>query len=129
KIGPPTIDEVMAIARKMNKKDKNGNYTQIGLIPWDGQGFSATWGLQQGAKYFDNKTCELTPDEPAFKKTFNDFKKWADELGYNRVQAFIATYRPPEQPPEQSPFLTGKFGMAIDGNWNLTNIEQYAPDL
>jgi multiple sugar transport system substrate-binding protein len=127
--GPPTIDLVMSLAKKIDQKDDRGNYTRMGFIPWDGQAFNATWGLQKGAKYFDNKTCELVPQEPAFQRTYEDFAKWSKQLDYERVMAFLATYRPPEQPPNQSPLYTGRIGMAIDGNWTLASIKEYAPDL
>lgn len=129
KNGPPTIKKVMRLAKKMNKTNKHGNYTRMGFIPWDAQGFYATWGLLHGAKYFDGKTCEVTLTEPAFQKAYQEFSKWAKELDYSKVQTFLATYRPPNQPPSQSPLYTGHLGMAIDGNFALPSIKKYAPKL
>lgn len=127
--GPPTIDEVMAAAEKLTKTDDRGNYTQLGFIPWAGQAFHATWGLSRGAEFFDNETCQVTPQEPAFMETFEFYAKWSKRLNRDRVTAFEATYQPPEAPPTQTPFFTNRLGMAIDGNWYLSNIREYAPDL
>ncbi|WP_020573400.1 ABC transporter substrate-binding protein [Actinopolymorpha alba] len=127
--GPPTIDELLEIGKKIDQKDKRGNYTRMGIIPWDGQAFHATWALINHAEWFDDKTCEVTFTSPGWEKSMNDFATWSKELGYRRVQTFLATYRPPNQPPQQSPFYTGKIGMAIDGNWSLQSIRDYAPKL
>lgn len=129
KNGPLTIDELMDLGEKINQKDKNGNYTRMGFIPWDGQGFHATWALINHAEWFDNQTCDTTFLSPGWKKTMEDFQSWSKELGYQQVQAFIARVRPPNQPPQQSPLYTGKIGMAIDGNWSLQSIKEYAPKL
>ncbi|EFH82368.1 ABC transporter substrate-binding protein [Ktedonobacter racemifer] len=127
--GPMTVDEVMSIARKMDKTDAKGNYTELGLIPWSGQGFHATWGLDFSAKFFNDKTCQVTPTEPGFETAFRYFQQWSRELDYNKVDTFLATYQPPNAPPSQTPLFTGHLGMSVDGNWTLSSIQQYAPKL
>lgn len=127
--GPMAIDDVMKIAVKMDKIDSSGNYTELGLIPWSGQGSHATWGLDFGAKFFNQQTCQVTPTEPAFATTFQYFQQWAKELNYRKVDTFLATYQPPNAPPGQTPFFTGHLGLAIDGSWILSSIHRYAPTL
>lgn len=125
--GPLTVDEVMEIADQVTETDEKGNYTRMGLVPWDGQAFHATWALINKAQWYDPDTCEFTALSPGWRKTMEDFQRWSKKLGYQRVQAFLAKYRPPNQPPQQTPLFTGRFGMTIDGNWNLENIRLYAP--
>ena len=127
--GPLTIDEAYEIGKQINETDDNGNYTRMGWIPWDDQAFNATYALQRGARYFDNETCQFTPTEPAFMQTYEQFGEWAEDLNFDRVQAFLATYRPPNAPPEQGLLYTGRVGMTLSGNWLLANIRDYAPDL
>ena len=127
--GPPTIDEVIAIAKKVNKTDAKGNYTRLGMIPWDGQAFHATWGLINKAEWFDGSSCEITAQSPGWERTFEEFQGWSKDLDYQRVQAYLATYRPPNADPTTSPFYTGRLAMSIDGNWQLANIKKYAPKL
>lgn len=129
KNGPPTVDELIAMAKKIDQKDSRGNYTRMGFIPWDGQGFHATWAIINKAQWFDDDDCALTLDSPGWLTTMQEFATWSKEFDYQRVQAFLAKYRPPNQPPTQSPLFTGRIGMAIDGNWNIGNINQYAPKL
>lgn len=127
--GPMTIAEMLALAQKMNRTDARGNYTQLGFIPWGGQGEHATWALNLGAKYFNAKTCQVTLQEPAILQTYTYFQQWARQLNYAKVDTFTATYQPPNAPPGQTPFYTGHLGLGIDGDWNITGIEQYAPKL
>jgi multiple sugar transport system substrate-binding protein len=127
--GPPTIDEVLEIAEQVNETDDKGNYTRMGMIPWDGQAFHATWGLINKAKWYDDSSCEITAQSPGWEKTFEMFRAWSERFDYQRVSAYLATYRPPNADPTTSPFYTGRLGMAIDGNWSLASIKQYAPKL
>jgi ABC-type glycerol-3-phosphate transport system substrate-binding protein len=127
--GPITIDTLMALAHKVDKFDARGNYTQMGFIPWAGQGQFATWSLDFGAKYFDAHTCQLTLTEPAILQTYQYFAQWAKELNYAQVDTFLATYQPPNAPPGQAPFLTGHLALSIDGNWITNGLRLYAPTL
>jgi multiple sugar transport system substrate-binding protein len=127
--GPLTIDQVMNYSQKLAKTDSKGNYTQLGLIPWSGQAFHTTWALNFGGKFFDPKTCQIVANEPAMLQTMQDFQQWAKEMNYSKVDTYLATYQPPNAPPSQTPFLTGHLALAIDGNWNLASIQQYAPKL
>ncbi|HEY4385249.1 MAG TPA: extracellular solute-binding protein, partial [Ktedonobacteraceae bacterium] len=127
--GPMSVDEMMQLGLKMDKTGAQGNYTELGIVPWDGQGFHATWGLAFGAKYFNPQTCQVTPTEPGFTKAFQSFAQWAKELNYAKVSTFDATYQPPNAPPSQTPFLTGHLGMMISGNWDIASLQEYAPKL
>jgi ABC-type glycerol-3-phosphate transport system substrate-binding protein len=101
----------------------------MGMIPWGGQGFWATWGLMNGATFFDQKTCRITASQPQLVKTYDMFKQWVDQFGYDKVDTFNATYSPPGAPPTQGVFYTHKMGMQVDGNWALASLRQYAPHL
>ncbi|HVX44739.1 MAG TPA: ABC transporter substrate-binding protein [Mycobacteriales bacterium] len=127
--GPPTVEQVIDIALKMNRKNSAGNYTQMGMIPWSGQGFWCAWAMMNGAKFYDQKTCTITATEPALMKTLTEFQHWAKEMNYSRTDAFSATYQPPGSPPQQSLFYTSKVGMQIDGNWGKQNLKLYAPKM
>ncbi|GCE17708.1 hypothetical protein KDK_15080 [Dictyobacter kobayashii] len=127
--GPVTIDKLWSIAQKLNKTDSKGNYTQLGFIPWAGEGEHATWALDFGAKYYNQQTCQVTLTEPAIMQAYQDYTKWAQQLNYSKVDTFLATYQPPNAPPSQTPFLTGHLALSIDGNWNISNLTQYAPKL
>jgi len=127
--GPMTIEQAVDFGLKMTKKNAKGNYTQVGFIPWAGQGFWATWCLMYHAAFFDNKTCQLDLTSPAMEAAYRLFKTWDQKLDYSKVDAFTATYQPPGSPPQQGTFYTGRVSMSVDGNFALSGLRQYAPKL
>lgn len=130
--GPLTIDQVRQVAMKLNKTDSSGAYTQVGFIPYDhtySQGWHYTWGFDFGGKFADLQAGKITPTDPGVVKAYQFMKDWAAMMGPQKVQTFISTYAPPNNPPQQDPFLTGKVAMEVTGDWMLNNIRQYAPNL
>lgn len=127
--GPITIDQMMRIAERVNETNENGNYTRMGIIPWTNEASPTTWALIRGAEYYDQSRCELTMDEPAFLQTFQDYQKWAEQLGYQKTSTFEASYELGEQDPARKAMFTDRLGMVITGNYELSNIKSYAPDL
>lgn len=132
KNGPLTIDQIKQISQKIDKTDANGNYTQVGFIPYDttySQGWHYTWGFVFGGKFADLNAMKVTPTDPGVVKAFQFMKDWAAMMGPQKVQTFISTYSPPNPPPEQHPFLIGKVAMMVSGDWVLNSIKQYNPNL
>ena len=56
---PTTIAELDAMAEKMFKKNSNGTYDQVGIIPWMAQGFLYTHGWNFGGQW--ERNGELMP--------------------------------------------------------------------
>ncbi len=132
KNGPLTLDQVADMARKLTKTDANGAYTQVGFIPYDttySQGWHYTWGFDFGGKFADLAAGKVTPTDAGIVKAFQFLKDWAAAMGPQKVQTFISTYAPPNNPPQQHPFLIGKVAMMVSGDWVLNSIRQYAPNL
>ncbi len=132
KNGPLTLDQVRTIAFKINKTDRSGAYTQVGFIPYDttySQGWHYTWGFDFGGKFADLAANKVTPTDENIVKAFTFVKDWAKAMGPQKVQTFISTYAPPNNPPQQNPFLIGKVAMMVSGDWVLASIKQYTPNL
>ncbi len=130
--GPLTLDQVRQIAFKINKTDKTGAYTQVGFIPYDtnySQGWHYTWGFDFGGKFADLAAGKVTPDDENIVKAFTFLHDWAKAMGPQKVQTFISTYSPPNNPSQQNPFLIGKVAMMVSGDWVLNQIRQYVPNL
>jgi len=130
--GPLTLAEVQRIAFRINKTDKSGAYTQVGFIPYDttfSQGWHYTWGFDFGGKFADLAAGKVTPTDPNIVKAFQFLHDWAKAMGPQKVQTFISTYSPPNNPPQQNPFLIGKVAMMVSGDWVLNWIRMYAPNL
>ncbi|MBO0779728.1 MAG: ABC transporter substrate-binding protein [Ktedonobacteraceae bacterium] len=129
KNGPISIDTLKQIAFKVNHKDSRGAYDRLGFIPWDNQAFHVTWALDFGAKFIDKAKCQVTPTEPAMMESLQLINDWAKELDPHKVQAFLDTYQPANSPPSQTAFFTGHLAMELTGDWELSSLQKYAPNL
>jgi multiple sugar transport system substrate-binding protein len=129
KNGPITIDKLKEIAFKYNKTDASGAYTQIGFIPQLNQGWHYTWGYVFGGKFVDLKAGKVTPTDPGVVAGYQVLYDWAKDLGPQKVNTFLSTYNPPNNPPQQDPFITGKVAIVITGDWQIATMAQYAPDV
>jgi multiple sugar transport system substrate-binding protein len=129
KNGPITVDKLKEIAFKYNKTDASGAYTQVGFIPYFAEGWHYTWGFIFGGKFADMKAGKVTPTDPGVVAGFQFLYDYAKALGPQKARTFISTYAPPNNPPQQDPFITGKVAMYITGDWNIASLAQYAPDI
>ncbi len=128
--GPVTIDQVRTMANKVNQQDASGAYNVIGFVPWVDQGWHYTWGFDFGGSFFDSGTCKVTPNDPKIVSAFTTmFGDWAKALGPEKAQTWVSSFLPPNNPPQQWPFLTGKTAFIITGDWPLNWVKQYKPDL
>jgi multiple sugar transport system substrate-binding protein len=46
-----------------------------------------------------------------------------------QVQTFISSYLPPNNPPQNHPFITGHLAMMITGDWFINTMRTYAADV
>lgn len=122
-------EEMREAARTITKMDDRGNYERFGFAPWIDEGWAYTWGFGLGAQVYDNDTATVTMDSPEWVSTFELFADWAEEFPYSSVDAFYATYQPPNAPPTQNALFSGRLGMTTSGPWSIQGNEKYAPDL
>lgn len=127
--GPVTWDDVATAAAKINKQDSNGNYTQMGFIPWLNQGWHYTYGFSYGGKFFDYANCSVSPDDPPIVDAFTWVQNYCKGLGADKVNAFGSPSMQPGADPAQDPFHTGKLGFVITGDWEIANLVKYAPSM
>jgi multiple sugar transport system substrate-binding protein len=127
--GPVTLAQLKEIAFKVNQKDAQGRYTKVGFIPTYGQGWLFTWGYVFGGKFVDTARNQITATDSKIVSALQWMKDWFADMGPTDVQDFLSTYEPPNTPPQQSAFITGKIAMQISGDWALAEHKEYAPNL
>src|SRR5262245_47564495 len=86
--GPVTWDKVAEIATKLNVKDSNGNFTQMGFVPWVDDGHPYTYGFSYGGKFFDYAACQVTPDDPPIVAALQWVQDYCKALDADKVDAF-----------------------------------------
>lgn len=127
--GPITVERMLDLNEELVEVDGAGNYTRFGLIPWDAEGWALTWMIGQDAQFFDNSTGEMRLTSPEVISVLEHFRDWAQEYSYPRIQAFKATYEPPNSPPAQTSFFGGQQAMQVGASVSIQNIRNYVPDL
>jgi multiple sugar transport system substrate-binding protein len=135
--GAATIDDVVACADKINKKDASGNYTTMGWMPGGpgaggnagafDQGWHYTWGFDYGGSFADMSACKVTPTDAGVVAGYQFLYDWAKAHDPQAVSRWVTTNLPPNPPAAQNPFWTGKLGMTISGDWRIAEQLQYAP--
>ncbi len=121
---PLTIAELEAAAKKLTKKEGN-QYTRFGLIPWYGEGWLYTWGWAFGGSFLDQSTGKVTANDPNIVKALEWETEFAKQFGIQDVTSFTSS----AGSNATNPFITGQLSMMINGNWMISQIEQYNPNL
>ncbi|WP_274362131.1 ABC transporter substrate-binding protein [Paenibacillus thermotolerans] len=113
---PTTTAELDAMAEKITKKTANGQYEQIGFIPWMNQGsiFASAWNF--GGKFENNG--ELTPNDPQNVKALEWMANYAKKYDMAKINKFNELLGQ----SGINPFWTGKVGFVVDGNWILNDL-------
>jgi multiple sugar transport system permease protein len=123
---PQSWDELLVYAKKLTKRRQDGSFERIGFIPNYGNAWPYLYSWQNGGEFMslDGRKCTLNNQHSM--EAFRFMIEVYDALGgYDKVNTFQSTF--PDGP--QNPFLTGKVGMVITGNWTLDSIARYAPNL
>lgn len=127
--GAPTFDEIWKIADQFTKTDTKGNYTYMGFIPWEDQGSLYTWANNNGAKFYNADACSVSMLDPKLVESAGDFAAWVKRLDFKKVDTFTATYEPPNHPPAQSAFNSGRLAMQVMVPSSLSTVMNYVKDL
>jgi multiple sugar transport system substrate-binding protein len=125
--GPVTMDRMAEVNEKLSKKDGGGDYTEMGFIPWYGEGWPFTWGLGLGASYYDQSKGAMTMDSASVRSIYEFYEDWAKRLGYKDADTFIATYEPTGHPPGQLAFLNNRMAFMVTVPANVSTFRDYGP--
>jgi multiple sugar transport system substrate-binding protein len=128
--GPITFDRLAEIANQLNETDQDGNFSRMGFAPYTLQAWHYTYGFAFGGTFFDEASCEITPDNEGVVAGHQWLYDYVAALDPQKVSAFAgpqaATVTVPE---EQQQFVTQQVAFAINGDWYLNVLPEYAPDI
>ncbi|MGB8646739.1 MAG: extracellular solute-binding protein [Anaerolineae bacterium] len=112
---PKTLDELVAYADKLTKKDAKGKYTQMGFIPdfpWSQQGtINVLFG---GSNYADGGRT-LTVNSPANVASYVWAQQFYKKYGAKEVTDFKSGFG--DYASSENGFFAGKVAMMVDGEW------------
>ncbi|MDR1106929.1 MAG: ABC transporter substrate-binding protein [Treponema sp.] len=129
--GPMTIAQMRDASFKLNKTDAQGNLIQTGLIPFNTelQGWHYVWGFVYGGQFANIPQGKVTPLDPGVVSTYQFFYDWSRDMGPQKIRTFMSTYTPPNNPPQNNPFITGQVAIMVNGDWMISQFREYAPNL
>jgi len=127
--GPLQWNRLKEIAFAVNQTDANGNYSQMGFVPWFDQGQHYTYGFSWGGNFFNQEACEVTPDDPKVVEAGQWVYDFSREAAPDKIQAFIQAAERPGAPPQENPFVQKRLAMFLTGDWWIANLQQYGQDI
>jgi multiple sugar transport system substrate-binding protein len=130
--GPITWDRLAELANQLNETDADGNFTRMGYAGYTQQEWHYTYGFAFGGTFFDEAACEVTPDNEGVVAGLQWLYDYVAALDPQKVNAFAGPQRVgvvPAVPEEEQFFLTQRVGFAVNGDWYLKVIPEFAPDI
>ncbi len=126
--GPMTWDAIAEVLHSLDVKDNNGALTQAGFVPYFSQGWHYTYGFAFGGEFFDYENCEVTPDNEKNLQGYQWARDYCEASGFQELYDFRQPSSRPGSSPTDSPFIQGRLGAMISGNWEFAGFKEYAPD-
>jgi multiple sugar transport system substrate-binding protein len=121
---PATLSDTKDIGDKLTKSQGDA-YSQVGFIPWYGQGvWLWGWGWVFGGDFWDPNSQKVTANDPKNVAALTYFQQEVQRLGLDKVNTFIKA----QSQGKLSGPLAGNMGMWIDGNWNSASNKKNAPN-
>jgi multiple sugar transport system substrate-binding protein len=126
---PQSMEELAEYAKKLTKKDANGNLTQVGFIPDFSWGHTDLYARMMGGYWYSDDGTKIT----ANSQPMLDALKWEQQFycdnGADQVLKFTSAmgdYMSPDQG-----FYAGKIAMMVDGEWQVgpNFIPKFKPEL
>jgi multiple sugar transport system substrate-binding protein len=125
-IPPKTLEELDAFAEKTTKYDETGKKVEeIGFIPWTGNWYFPAWSWTFGGKLYDYDTRKATFTDPENLAALEWMVSYAKKYDIEVVASFSAGFTG----GVSDPFFMGFLAMEANGNWQIGNMKQYAPDI
>ena len=126
---PRTMSELMADAKKLTVKNKDGTIKVAGLDPIIGfyENVPERWIQSFGGKYIDAQGHAILSKDPAWKRWAVWQKSLVDWYGYNKLIRFQAGLG--DEFSASQAFEAGKLAMNLDGEWRVAFIQNEKPGL
>ncbi len=122
---PATLPELDAMTETLTKGTRDSGYERIGFIPWNGNWFLVAWGWAFGAQVFDPASNKALLNAPEMVAALEWEMTYATKYGVEDLTAFTKAIAG----ETTDPFVTGNVAMQAHGNWVISSLARYAPDL
>ena len=108
------------------RRAKHFKLVQAGHLPQEPGWWTPLWGYWFGGRLWDGDR-RITATDTGNVAAFEWLRGHAEKFGVENLQSFGASFGNFTSP--QSPFLSGKVAMELQGVWMYNFIEKYAPQM
>ena len=120
---PATLEDLTALAEKLNVMDSAGNIQRLGFVP-DYPGFGngqicnmILYGWAFGGNWYDPDTKKITANDPKNIEALKWEASFYEKIGAQKLVNFVKSAG--GYLTEQDLFRSGKVAMVYDGIWNI----------
>ncbi|RYG19676.1 extracellular solute-binding protein [bacterium] len=118
---PKTLEELMALAQRLDRKDARGRLRRVGFLPSSWKTlvpcFGGSFGTSERMKF----------DTPENRRAAEFVVGNQKRLGFENVSRFVASQA--ADTGMTQPLIAGNFSMLLDGQWRVGQTAKFAPDL
>lgn len=125
---PRTIDELDALAERLNERDAQGRLSRVGFAPNLPSWWPYFWPIMFGGSLYDRASDRATVASPECVRAYEWIGRCAARLGPGAAGAFANSYARSFHSPED-PFISGHAAMIVQGPWIANFIRRYNPSL
>lgn len=127
---PPTIEEFLPFARKLDRFDHEGNILRLGYHDQYGGFTWPFWIARFGGSLYDWTQQRVTVSSPANLRALDWFQVNTKFYGQERMLRFASVLQMTSNMGGLDwSFLTGHFSLVLDGPWRVEQLAKFAPDL
>ena len=134
---PRTLEELEEYAARLTIRTETG-FEQIGFLPWQPWDLTHMWGLLFGGTWYDDSTGQMVcADDPALLRMLRWQRSFAIDpnstsnapyaMDPEKIMSFQKGFG--DYMSANNQFYAGKLAMITEGEWQVTFIPKYAPEL
>ncbi len=120
---PTTLEDLTAVGRKLDLKDGAGRFTRLGFLPSNFTNYAPSFG----GGFYDPATGTALLNTSANLRAMTYLVSTSEVLGLDKVRRFNSGLK--SQNGASWPFIDGSFSIALDGEWRVKQLAQFAPGL
>jgi multiple sugar transport system substrate-binding protein len=121
---PKTFSELVAMGKKLEKRDPKGNLLRMGLNVASLQ----THCYAYGPGFWDDKKKELRLNTPDMVEALTAMVEQRKSVGFQNAQRFWASQNTGSSTGAW-PFIDGAVSITYDGQWRVEEIRKYKPNM
>lgn len=120
---PTTLESLTAAGRKLDQMDSAGRYTRLGFLPQTFINYVPSFG----GGFYNSSTGEAVLNTPENLRAMSYLVDTSKTLGLDKVRRFNSGLK--SQNGSDWPFIDGSFSVALDGEWRVKQLSEFAPSL